>query len=97
MIIVQKTSMLPVDGNFIVRKDMDKDKSWLCPEEAKREARLNYIKSIQAHTPNYCPECGNQLIHEEDEVYCRDCGLVVMASISYVAGQPITLPYGLLI
>lgn len=83
--------------NIIVRKDMDKDKSWLCPEEAKREARLNYIKSIQAHTPNYCPECGHSLIHEEDEVYCMDCGLIVMASISYVAGQPITLPYGLLI
>jgi len=97
MTITKKQPMFPLVHNFIIRKDMDaQDKKWLCPEQAKREERLNYLKSFTKPLPSKCPECGNPLTHDEDHIYCTHCGLITMASISYVAGQRIKL-YGLLI
>ena len=32
---------------------------------------------------------------DEDEAYCTRCGLVTSASIRYVAGKKIDLPYGI--
>ena len=75
----------------------EKDKKWLCPEQAKREQRLAYIQQMQSFTPNTCPECGDELTHTENEIYCNHCGLIVMTSIAYVAGLKIHLPYGLLL
>lgn len=44
-----------------------------------------------------CPECGDNLDHDEDydEDYCPSCGLVVSGPYPYIAGRPISYPYGL--
>lgn len=44
-----------------------------------------------------CPECGEQLDHDEDydEDYCPTCGLVVSGPYPYTAGEPVDYPYGL--
>lgn len=28
-------------------------------------------------TPSECPDCRGKLVHDQDEIYCRECGLVV--------------------
>ena len=70
---------------------------WLYPEEAEKDERLRYIRKMQSSIPAQCPECGSELITDEDHIYCSRCGLITMASISYVAGQRIDLPYGILL
>ena len=47
-----------------------------------------------------CPECQTitiQLSQDKSYEYCTKCGLITRASIEYVAGQSIELPYGILI
>lgn len=67
------------------------EQKWINPREY-------FINSFLNHTPlNTCPECGHDITYsteDEDEAYCTKCGLVVMASIEYVAGIHINLPYG---
>jgi len=67
-------------------------KKWLNP-------RKYYINSFINHQSlNKCPECGAPIKYsseDEDEAYCTTCGLVTSASIQYVAGRKIHLPYGL--
>ncbi|MBR3140540.1 MAG: hypothetical protein IKF11_06715 [Methanobrevibacter sp.] len=46
-----------------------------------------------------CPECQTMTIKLSDNKsyeYCTKCGLITRASIEYVAGQRIDLPYGIL-
>ena len=60
--------------------------------------RRNYIKSfLNTQKLDKCPECGGKVVYDnedEDEAYCTKCGLVTSASIDYVAGIKIDLPYG---
>ena len=58
--------------------------------------RLFYLNSIIQPQPNTCPECDGDLItsDDQDETLCSSCGLIVSASIEYVAGIRIVLPYG---
>ena len=58
------------------------------------DPRLSYLKKITKNIPSQCPECEGKLVEGEAESYCNDCGLVVTASIEYVAGVRIVLPYG---
>jgi transcription elongation factor Elf1 len=46
-----------------------------------------------------CPECGAETITDMDkaEIYCKDCGLVVKASIPYSGVKHINYPYGTLL
>ena len=46
-----------------------------------------------------CPECGAKTVIDKDkaEIYCKDCGLVVKASIPYVGNRIIKYPYGTLL
>jgi len=49
--------------------------------------------------PDQCPECKTFTIEtspDGSEEYCTRCGLITRASIQYVAGQRIDLPYGIL-
>ena len=49
-------------------------------------------------TTKTCEECHSTRIKTDKdacEVYCLDCGLVHQASIDYVAGNKIDLPWGL--
>jgi len=68
------------------------NEKWLNP-------RKYYINSFLSHESlRYCPECGHEIVYsseDEDEAYCTHCGLVTSASIMYVAGIKIDLPYGI--
>ena len=47
-----------------------------------------------------CPECKTltiKLSEDKSYEYCTECGLITRASITYVAGQRIDLPYGILL
>ena len=46
-----------------------------------------------------CPDCGAETITDygHGEIYCRDCGLVVKASIAYVGNEYCVYPYGILL
>ena len=69
---------------------------WLEPKEYQKEQRLLYIIRLKSHAPSTCPECGHDLIYEEDvEIYCNHCGLVCASTIEYVAGIRIKYPFGL--
>lgn len=69
-------------------------------KEKWENPRGYYLKSILNHESlKYCPECGHEIEYsstdDEDESYCTHCGLITSASIQYVAGIKIDLPYGL--
>ena len=84
-------------GNSIVEDKMKNDE-WLKTQEEKyHEYRLSYIKSFNKPLSHLCPECSGELTtsEDEDEIICTKCGLVTSASISYVAGIKINLPYGI--
>lgn len=70
----------------------EQEKKWLNP-------RKYYLNSFLNHESlRYCPECGGEIEYsseDEDEAYCTRCGLVTSASIQYVAGIRIILPYGI--
>jgi len=74
------------------KKMKEQEKKWLNP-------RRYYIQSFLNHESlAYCPECQGEIEYsseDEDEAYCTQCGLVTSASIRYVAGQKIDLPYGI--
>lgn len=78
----------PVSGNILLRGSMNNQK-------IKKQFRIGYLKTFIQPLPHTCPECGNPLDNAEDEIYCKHCGLVTSASIRYVAGQKICLPYGI--
>lgn len=45
-----------------------------------------------------CPECESRnIVHDDYESYCCDCGLVLSATINYVAGFKIKLDWGLIL
>lgn len=64
----------------------------------KFNPRTHYIKSfLNTQKLDKCPECGGKITYENEdeyEAYCTRCGLVTTASIEYVAGIKIDLPYG---
>ena len=64
-----------------------------------KSLRRIYINKCLNHKPlNRCPECGGEIEYsseDEDEAYCKECGLITSASIQYVAGTKIDLPYGI--
>ena len=70
---------------------------YIVSKDKTNSLRLRYIKQMQYHIPDTCPECGNHSLHyeEDGETYCTKCGLVVMDSYPYVAGFPVKYPYGL--
>ena len=67
--------------------------------EYAKSLRMIYINKCLNHKPlNRCPECGGEIEYsseDEDEAYCKECGLITSASIQYVAGKKIDLPYGI--
>lgn len=77
---------------MIKKQQSEADKKWLNP-------RKYYVNSFLNHQPlNRCPECGGLIEYsseDEDEAYCISCGLITSASIAYVAGVKIDLPYGI--
>ena len=89
------TTCLPTNSYNNIKDTMMPDK-WLEPDNYQRKQRLYYILSLQHHQPKTCPECGHDLVYEEDgEIYCNHCGLVCADSIEYVAGRKIVYPFGL--
>lgn len=88
-----KTNVLTTSHNNIEGTMNDQ---WLNPKKHQNRIRLAFIKSFNIPLPTICPECGNILLtsQDEDETLCSHCGLVTSASIEYVAGQKIDLPYG---
>lgn len=89
-----KTNVLTTSHNNI--EGTMNDKKWLNQKQHQNSIRLAFIKSFNIPLPTICPECGNILLtsQDEDETLCSHCGLVTSASIEYVAGQKIDLPYG---
>lgn len=85
--------MVLVISNSIVEDDMPD--RWLEPENYKIYMRLCFIKSIQSHIPSYCPECGESLTVDEDQIYCPKCGLITQSSTTYSAGLKFRLPHGI--
>ena len=63
----------------------------------QRVRRLHFINQFRNHDNVYqCPECRGSIIKDESgEEYCETCGLVTRTHIAYVAGQRISLPFGL--
>lgn len=63
----------------------------------QRVRRLDFINQFRNHDKVYqCPECGGNIIKDESgEEYCETCGLVTRTHIPYVAGEMISLPFGL--
>ena len=93
MSISEMTSMT----NSIIRGDTKRkmpDK-WLTPGDYNKQQRILYLQSFVKPQFDYCPECLGELDIDEDEVSCKECGLIVSCSSYYVAGQRIDLPYGL--
>lgn len=90
--------MTPKSHSIMKRKKLrekmikEANKKWLNP-------RKYYINSFLNHQSlKYCPECGGEIEYsseDEDEAICTTCGLITSASIRYVAGKKIDLPYGL--
>ena len=87
--------MVPVMSNSIIEDDDKLPDKWLEPEDYKKVMRLNYIKSIQSHIRNYCPECHHKLIVDDEQIYCPLCGLITQDSTCYIAGVKYYLPHGL--
>lgn len=75
-----KTKSLPTNSHNIVRM---------------KNPRLTYIKKLQAKTPTICPHCERDLIVDDEQIYCPNCGLVTQDSYNYTAGIKIWLPHGL--
>ena len=60
-----------------------------------KNPRLHYILKLQAKTPTKCPECNTELIVDDEQIYCPQCGLVTQDSYNYAAGLKYHLPHGL--
>lgn len=58
----------------------------------------SFIKITKKQADFKCPECESRnIVHDDCESYCRDCGMVLSATISYVAGFKIKLDWGLIL
>lgn len=55
--------------------------------------RLSFIKSITKAYPDTCPECNQELTHEDDEIICTHCGLVCHGQNEYVGLKRIDYPF----
>ena len=80
--ISTKKTILLVNSNLHVRKNM-------CTED-----------EFEPENIEKCPDCQTltiKLSEDRSYEYCTKCGLITRASITYVAGQRIHLPYGTLI
>ena len=75
--------------NILIRKDKMNNDKW-----KRKDPRIVYLNTFIKPLPNTCPECEGDLESGEAESYCKACGLVVTASIEYVSGNHIILPYG---
>ena len=76
----------------IEKMKKEAEKKWLDPRRYYINIFLNH-QSLQ-----FCPECGAEIEYsteDEDEAICTHCGLITSASIAYVAGIRIDLPYGI--
>ena len=74
---------------------------WLDPYLYDEIIRTHFINEMTNHENlSKCPECGTMTIKlsdTNDYEYCTECGLITRASVKFVAGQKIDLPYGILI
>ena len=84
------TTSVPTNSHSIIRGHNRNVSNMI-----KHNPRLYYIKSLQAHIPKTCPECNNELIVDEEQIYCPKCGLITQDSYNYQAGQHFKLPHGL--
>lgn len=84
-------------SHSIMRDNIKIDETFDINEYAKSLRRFYISKCINHQSLKYCPECGGEvdINEDEDEAYCTICGLVTSASICYVAGIKIDLPYGI--
>ena len=58
----------------------------------------SFIKITKKQADYRCPECESKnIVHDDLETVCGDCGLVLSATISYVAGFKIKLDWGLIL
>lgn len=74
------------------------DETFDLNEYAKSLRRIYINKCLNHQSLKYCPECGGEIEYsseDEDEAICTTCGLITSASMRYVAGKKIDLPYGL--
>ena len=85
---VNETVVL-VMSNSVVRKDKMNTDKW-----KRKDPRITYLNTFIKPLPDTCPECEGDLESGEAESYCEKCGLGVTASIEYVSGKYIILPYG---
>lgn len=77
-------------------KNPNNDEEWLkTSDEKQREIRLNFILSLQSHIRPYCPDCGEPLTIDDEQIYCRACGLVTQDSTHFNAGIYVHLRHGL--
>lgn len=81
--------------NSNIEDKEDMPDRWLTPRDWEKYMRLSYIKSIQSHIPNKCPDCQSILETDEDIIYCPHCGLITQSSTTYVAGLKYRLPHGI--
>lgn len=71
-----------------------KENQMLSPQEKKwLNPRLYYLQSFIKPLPRICPECEHELTHDEEEIFCNHCGLVVMSPIEYVGLEKIDYPF----
>ena len=84
-------------SNSLMRsnENIDLPDQWLEPENHQQVLRLLEIQKMKSHIPKKCPDCGELLIIDEEQIYCPKCGLVTQDSYNYQAGQHFTLPHGL--
>ena len=83
--------MFQLDDNILLRDTQQKKCEYMNNTDFDEETEEN----IQI-----CPECKTMtIIPNEDSSYeyCETCGLITRASMEYVAGQRIDLPYGIII
>ena len=74
--------MFPGMHNLLIRKDM-------CNND-----------EFDTENIEKCPDCQTltiQLSEDRSYEYCTQCGMITRASITYVAGRRIELPYGILL
>lgn len=91
---VYQVGRIPMDQQEYENKFLKKFKEQFNVNDIRR-ASLHYTYE----KVSTCPECGAHTEYDMDkaEIYCKDCGLVVKASIYYVGNHRIIYPYGILL
>ena len=55
--------------------------------------RISFLKSITKPFPTLCPECEHEIVHDNEQIYCPECGLVCYDTIEYVGLRRIDYPF----